>query len=147
MDDENRYPKFLLTGATGMQKYSFVKFQLPMLLFMVIIFTFSSFSKVKAPEIGVHFQDKLYHFIAYTFFGFVVARSFYYQRYSMYIHINYMIWGILFGSFYALSDEVHQYFVPGREMSMGDFIADALGVVFGFIIFRLIIVKKKNTDS
>ncbi len=130
-----------------MRKYTFVKFQLPMLLFMVIIFTFSSFSKVKAPEISFQYQDKLYHFIVYSFFGFVVARSFYYQRFSIYIHVNYMIWGILFGSFYGLSDEVHQYFVPGREMSLGDFIADTLGVIFGLIIFRLIIVRRKTTDS
>ncbi|MBU4129066.1 VanZ family protein, partial [bacterium] len=31
---------------------------------------------------------------------------------------------------YALSDEIHQFFVPGREFDLWDLVADSLGIVF-----------------
>lgn len=32
---------------------------------------------------------------------------------------------------YGLSDEVHQYFVPGRMFDLGDWLADAVGAALG----------------
>jgi VanZ family protein len=32
---------------------------------------------------------------------------------------------------YGLSDEVHQSFIPGRDASVGDVVADALGALLG----------------
>ncbi len=34
---------------------------------------------------------------------------------------------IVFSGSYGISDEVHQYFVPGRESSMGDVMANFIG--------------------
>lgn len=52
----------------------------------------------------------------------------------------------LFGVIYALSDEFHQYFVPGRTSSIRDVGIDSLGIVTGVILFMLFIkvVKKKK---
>jgi VanZ family protein len=36
---------------------------------------------------------------------------------------------IIFSGFYGISDEVHQYFVPGRESSIGDVTANFIGAV------------------
>ncbi len=36
---------------------------------------------------------------------------------------------IIVTSFYGLSDEVHQYFVPGRSVDITDWIADTLGAI------------------
>ena len=51
---------------------------------------------------------------------------------------------------YAVSDEVHQYFVPGRSCQVTDMCIDTLGAVFGTAMFALaafLIVKwwKKST--
>lgn len=35
---------------------------------------------------------------------------------------------------YAISDEIHQYFIPGREMAIRDVIIDFSGGVLGFIV-------------
>ncbi len=64
--------------------------------------------------------DKLAHFLAYALLGFLLA------------------WGLgkrrtAFGlaALYGLLDEFHQRFTPGREVSLGDFLADALGAALG----------------
>ena len=36
---------------------------------------------------------------------------------------------IIFSGLYGISDEVHQYFVPGRESSIGDVTANLIGAV------------------
>jgi VanZ family protein len=35
------------------------------------------------------------------------------------------------GLLYAVSDEIHQYFIPGREMRAFDVFIDSLGVIAG----------------
>ena len=42
---------------------------------------------------------------------------------------------ILVGAAYGLLDEWHQTLVPGRDASLGDAVADALGVLLGFTVF------------
>lgn len=44
---------------------------------------------------------------------------------------------ILFASgiIYAVSDEIHQSFIPGRDCSAGDLLADIAGLAIGLIIF------------
>jgi len=38
---------------------------------------------------------------------------------------------IALGSLYAVSDETHQFFVPGRDAEVGDVVADTLGATLG----------------
>ena len=42
---------------------------------------------------------------------------------------------LLMGVGYGALDEWHQSFVPGRDSSVGDAVADAIGVLAGFAIF------------
>ena len=46
---------------------------------------------------------------------------------------------ILIGTCYALSDEWHQSFVPGREASPWDALFDAVGVGMGAATYPLIL--------
>lgn len=43
----------------------------------------------------------------------------------------------LFGITYALSDEIHQFFVFGRQARFTDVLIDAVGVLLGIILFFL----------
>lgn len=44
-------------------------------------------------------------------------------------------WGI--GAVYAVSDEIHQYFVPGRSCEIRDMVLDSIGVAAGVLIMWL----------
>jgi Predicted integral membrane protein len=43
----------------------------------------------------------------------------------------------LFCAIYAISDEFHQHFVPGRATELSDFIIDCCGAVLGMLFFAL----------
>ena len=45
---------------------------------------------------------------------------------------------------YAISDEVHQIFVPGREFQYSDISIDSLGSIIGILIMKRLSVKKSK---
>lgn len=51
-------------------------------------------------------------------------------------------WALLIGGLYALSDEFHQSFVPGRNAELLDLALDILGVVLGLYMARMVISPK-----
>ena len=58
-------------------------------------------------------------------------------------------WGIAI--LYAITDEIHQYFVLGRYGTWTDVLIDSAGAITGILIFRAIVKKhlrrKQGTDS
>lgn len=44
----------------------------------------------------------------------------------------------LFCAIYAILDELHQYFVPGRAMQLSDFIVDCCGTAIGIAFFGIL---------
>ncbi|MDD5699613.1 MAG: VanZ family protein [Candidatus Nanoarchaeia archaeon] len=55
---------------------------------------------------------------------------------------------ILLVTIYAILDEVHQYFVPGRVCSLSDFFLDFTGIAFAVLIyFILIFLKTKSSGN
>lgn len=90
---------------------------------------------------------KTAHFTEYAVLGFLLASvfsSFYLKQ------KNSFILSFLIGSAYAVSDEIHQRFVPGRSCQIKDMVIDSLGVMCGILFLLLIIYllrlkqKKKN---
>lgn len=59
-----------------------------------------------------------------------------------------MLYSIIIGIIYATTDEIHQYFIPGRSMSILDVFIDTLGLCTGIVIFLIlynsIIKRMKN---
>lgn len=47
------------------------------------------------------------------------------------------IFALIFGIFYGIIDEFHQYFVPGRYAELSDIIANSLGVLLGILFVKL----------
>ncbi len=59
------------------------------------------------------------------------------------------LWGALFWCIiYAISDELHQYFVPGRACKVQDMILDSFGAAFGILLVLLFcrLIKKTGKD-
>ncbi len=81
--------------------------------------------------------DKLLHFLAYFILGILFFRA--YRTLSVKISHNILIFISISSSIlYGISDEIHQHFVPLRQADLMDVLADALGSVFGILIYRLL---------
>ena len=105
---------------------SFVRLWLPVLAWAALIFAFSS-----VPDLGTGLGGwdlvlrKLAHAAEYAVLGALLARAL--GRSSLAMAI---------GVLYAVSDEVHQAFVPGRLGSPVDVAIDAVGVVCGVLLWQ-----------
>ena len=73
-------------------------------------------------------QDKIAHFCAYLVLGLLLTRA------TAMLSIPAGV-AVLVGWLYGVTDELHQSFVPGRSAELGDWVADALGVVVGVLLF------------
>ena len=73
-------------------------------------------------------MDKIGHFLAYLGMALLAALSFK----AVYPQIFALLFAVILGA--AL--EWCQSFVPGREMSLIDGIANTLGVISGFLLYR-----------
>ncbi len=102
---------------------------LPPLLWMALIFFFSSLPTIKTSKF--YWQDfllkKTAHFVEYTILSFFYFRAFWGSKFSF---KKSAFLSILISFFYALSDEYHQSFVPGREPRIRDVVIDTLGASF-----------------
>lgn len=97
---------------------------------MGLIFYASSMNGEQVPEIDIPGIDKLFHFIEYLILGFLLARAL--SRSSANVNYRHIfISAVLISSFYGLSDEFHQRFVPGRTCDIFDFLSDLIGSSIG----------------
>ena len=75
--------------------------------------------------------DLLFHFAEYSILGFLLFGAITSDE-SLTFHPFYG--SLLIGISFAVLDEVHQNFVPGRHMSTIDMIVDSLGILCGTFI-------------
>jgi len=85
--------------------------------------------------------DKVLHFIAYAILGALFLRA--YRTLQVRNNLNALIiLSVLSSSLYGISDEIHQYFVPQRNFSYFDILADVLGSLFGVFLYQFIMEKR-----
>lgn len=77
---------------------------------------------------------KLAHYTIYTIGGIIIVNCVY-QFYNKEKRIIEVSAGI--GILYAISDEIHQFVIPGRSGNIKDVIIDSLGILTGMAIFLL----------
>jgi len=109
--------------------------QVPMILVMGTIFFLShqTGSDLSLPSFPG--SDKVAHLIAYgvlgatVFFAFTPGKRCSFPR-------KYIIMAVLVALIYGILDEFHQSFIPGREVSAGDVLADLTGGIAGVLLHR-----------
>ena len=101
----------------------------PFLGSLAVVFWVSSLSVVP----GAHyFWDKLLHALGYTGLGVLALRAFHggFERLrvapTVFAGIAVIVW--------ALSDEFHQSFVPGRDAELSDVLADGVGFALSVLM-------------
>lgn len=53
--------------------------------------------------------------------------------------------GVILALIYAISDEIHQYFVPGRACSLFDLGLDSIGICLATMIYLIILISREKT--
>lgn len=101
-------------------------YKYPAILYAVLIFILSASPSI-APPPGFVLEDKIYHFIEYGIFSYLLFLAFYHSR-SEFLKKHFIVLSCIVGMAYGLSDEIHQSLVPGRSCEFLDFVADCLGV-------------------
>jgi len=97
------------------------------LCYASLIFIISSFQLPAYVEKGP--SDKILHVIEYLILGFLTLGCFKNKNLFPILVVAFLI-----SFLYGISDEVHQYFVPGREFSIYDIAANSVGSLFGVLI-------------
>ncbi len=121
-----------------------VLYWLPPAAYMCIIVALSSTPAAsKVPLLWKH-QDKVLHFCEYFLLAFLAARAFggpSATPESWRIALAGAI-SAAFGAF----DELYQQFIPGREASVLDVLADAYGVVAGLLAWSFLVHVRATRD-
>ena len=110
----------------------------------VVFFVFCLFtpSVLHIPTPGGHVVDKLLHFGVYLVAGVVVMRGTCHLPMGQ-SRLVAACFAFLVAGTIGVVDEVHQLFVPGRQMDRVDLLFDFIGIVVG--IFSYLAFQKHKT--
>jgi hypothetical protein len=126
------YPlRIFLSSPTWRRRVFYI---FPLLVYAALIFYGSSQSRWFFQPPDFFSSDKIYHILEYAVFGVLLARIL--KEYGFPRSLpGKTIWVLVISFLYGASDELHQWFVPGRDAAFGDLLADSLGGVLGGFIF------------
>jgi VanZ family protein len=111
----------------------FLRLWLPVVAWAGLIFAFSS-----VPDLGTGLGGwdlvlrKIAHAAEYAVLGALLARA-----------VRRPALAAVLGVLYAVSDEVHQAFVPGRMGSPVDVAIDAVGVIAGVVLWQRALARSR----
>lgn len=116
-----------------------IQYWLPTFLWAIVIFSFSANSTPTASKI--YWQDfiikKSAHLFVYAVLAVLLYRS---LRHTTGLNKFYLLLlTIAITTLYAITDEFHQSFTPGREPHLRDIAIDVVGVglgLYGFFLWR-----------
>jgi VanZ family protein len=113
----------------------FLWFWAPVLVYVTIIFVLSAQANLSTP-LGFDNADKLMHMIEYGVLGFLLSRA---LRASARIRsaLRVALIVVAVGSLIGVCDEIFQSFIPGRDSSVADWLADFTGLLFAQLIYLL----------
>jgi VanZ family protein len=117
---------------------TFLKYWLPVFIWVVVIFYFSSLPDLKSnfePTIDFILR-KTAHMIEFGILVCLLLRVGFRREKSEKKKFVFLV-AILFSLFYAIIDEYHQSFVAGREPVVRDVLIDGIGVVLGSGLYLL----------
>ena len=126
-----------------MKLKDFIFYIFPVIAYMGIIFYFSSLSN-PLPSGAPSFSNMaiLLHSIEYLILSILLVRAFLHYNTS-----HPYAFSIIIASFYGITDEIHQLFVPGRFFAVSDMAADAFGASLILLYFLIMHTKSYKTKK
>ncbi len=118
----------------------FVRFQLPVLVWMGLIFVLSSLPGSTLSPLEFKDAHLIAHLLLFGMLYYLGYRALRFQNYSRLLREFSLLAALLFVMLYGATDEYHQSFTPGRRMELKDFLWDVLASV---IVLLIVIVADK----
>lgn len=126
-------------------KHKFKKFLVwtEVILWCGVIFYFSSIPYLMIEQLGVLdlILRKIAHISEYAVLSALLFRAFKTTTKLSYNKIY--LYTVSLCILYAISDEIHQHFVPGRNCRILDIVIDTVGVILGIVLY----IKNSKTKS
>ena len=82
---------------------------------------------------------KIAHITEYLILGFLMFNVL--KQYN----ITNIYYAIILCILYSCTDEFHQLFINGRSGSIRDVLIDTIGILFGTYLYKILILRKKNS--
>ena len=126
-----------------------MRYWLPVVGYAALIFYLSSLLHPEERLPNFLFEklsDKFLHVVEYAVLGMLCYRAFRWSAGPIGAQ-QAMLLAIVAGSFYGMTDEVHQAFVPLRESSWTDWLADMVGVAVGAFGARHLMHGNDTSDE
>ncbi len=121
---------------------NFVQYQLPALVWMVVIFILSSMHQSSFPVIDIPHIDKVVHICIFFILGATIDRAILHQTHFLSLKRYHLFATVIIVMLYGLSDEFHQIYVPTRTADILDATADTIGGILFVIYF---VIRKLRT--
>lgn len=115
---------------------TFFKYWFPVLLWAGVIFLIAGLPGSALPDIFTG-QDILFHIFEYLLLALLLNRALKNSQIRLVSRGMRLAVVVLSCLVYAISDELHQQFVPGRISSISDVIFDGIGIVIGSVIYQM----------
>jgi VanZ family protein len=117
----------------------FVKYWLPVIIYGGVIFVQSSYPSPRE-EPDLPYFDKSLHMLGYALLGALFCRA-YGASWHGAGRWRTALLGVVSAGLYGVSDEIHQYFVPGRSAEVMDVVADVVGAAAGAVLYTVFTTK------
>lgn len=125
------------------QRGSWLRAWWPALAYMALIWTLSSISHPPSP-VNLPFRDKGAHAIEYGGLAVLTAWGMA-ATVVPGAGLRLAVYNIALCSFWGLTDEIHQAYVPGRSPEGADVVADFIGATLGTLAY--LFVRRRRRSS
>ena len=105
------------------------------IIYMILIFILSSIPGRYIGMKGFTLIDKWVHMIEYSILGVLILLTLKNRIINNKIRI---ISAVALSTFYGITDEIHQLFVPNRSFDYFDILADFIGSCAGVLLFYIV---------
>lgn len=115
----------------------------PVVLHMALIFILSSIPQPpEVPGSGIPYFDRYVHIVLYAVLSalFLRAQGGGWSR----VTFGAALAAVAFSTAYGITDELHQYFVPPRQMDAFDLVADTLGAALAAGVLYAGIIRPRH---
>ncbi len=124
-----------------LEKHKKITVYFPLIVYWVALIIATSLPSKEMPNIKIN--DKIEHLLAYLVLSFLFNLTLLVQNKFQLLKNKAYISTIIFLGVYAMVDELHQAFIPGRDCSILDWSADIIGVFLGVSLTYFLVKKFK----